>query len=40
MTYKTINMTFFTDRYALNLFFSGESVCFFYMEYIFDSNSL
>ena len=40
MSQNTISMTFFTDNYALNFFFTEESVCFHSMDCLFDSGSL
>ncbi len=40
MSQETVNITFFTDRYARNSFFTGESVCLHSMDYLFDSGSL
>ena len=40
MSQKTVSMTFFTDHYTWNFFFTGKSVCFHSMDCLFDSDSL
>ena len=36
---NNVSMTFFTERCAQNIFFIGESVCFNFMDYPFDTGS-
>ena len=40
MFQKTVNITFFTGRCALNFFFTEESLCFHCMDSFFNSGSL
>ena len=39
MSQKIISMTFFDDFCAWNIFFIVESVCFYSMDYLFNSSS-